>query len=195
MDLEKQKLRIYNLIADGKRALIHDDYNNAMAWLDFASQRIDQLKKLNGIANSRITPAQLNRDYIECGGLQWALQNAGTDAENPYGKLYTFDDALTLGNDLWRLPTLKEQEMFIKRTYYAFDWMDGVGVFIDYETQERFELPATKGRHHFNGGFGSLWSSTENGRLAAYGLSFGIYGLKTAYGLRTVARSVRLVRR
>ncbi len=139
-------------------------------------------------------------DYIECGGLRWALSNAGTDAENPNGKLYTFEEALDLENDTWRLPTRDEQEIFIDRTYYGFDEGRKSMTFVDRETGVKLEFPAvgyrsTSGTLYFAGTDGFYWLSTQGSSTGAYDMYFSSGNVSTGYNDKRVGFSVRLVRR
>ena len=142
----------------------------------------------------------MSTDYIECGGLKWALQNTGTDTKNPNGKLYTFDGALTLENDTWRLPTRDEQEIFIDRTYYGFDEGRKSMTFVDRETGVKLEFPAvgyrsTSGTLYFDGTDGFYWSSTQGSSTGAYDMYFSSGNVSTGYNDKRVGFSVRLVRR
>lgn len=137
-------------------------------------------------------------DYIECGGLRWALQNAGTDAENPNGKLYTFEEALDLENDTWRLPTRDEQEIFIDRTYYGFDEGRKSMTFVDRETGVKLEFPAvgyrsTSGTLYFAGTDGFYWLSTQGSSTGAYDMYFSSGNVSTGYNDKRVGFSVRCV--
>ena len=54
-------------------------------------------------------------ETVNIGGVDWAVRNAGTDEENPQGKLYTIEQAMLLENKRRRLPTLEEGEKFEKK--------------------------------------------------------------------------------
>ena len=144
---------------------------------------------------------RLRREYIEVGGLKWALENAGTDAENPNGKLYTWDEAMELEDETWRLPTDEELDEFIERTFFGFDKKRGVGIFVDRETNARLELHAvgyrnTSGSLNGAGTWGYYWSSVANGSYGAGSLYFGssTVGVYSNYNKR-YGFSVRCVRR
>ena len=45
------------------------------------------------------------KSYVEICGLKWATQNVGATKDNPYGSLYTYEQALKACPEDWRLPT------------------------------------------------------------------------------------------
>ena len=187
MDLEKQKLRIYNLIADGKRALIDTDYDNAIAWLKFAEDRISSLKEtVEGVHTE-----QPSTDYIECGGIKW-LNQADTEV------FYKWDDADAAS---LVLPTKEELERFIERTCYSFDKERKVGIFVDRETSVKLELPANGYHDHTDGSLkyagtrGYYWASTQSSSIDAYYLHFDENGCAIGGCDKQDGHSVRLVRR
>ena len=48
------------------------------------------------------------KSYVEVAGLKWATKNVGATADNPYGNVYTYEQALHACPDGWRLPTSDE---------------------------------------------------------------------------------------
>lgn len=134
------------------------------------------------------------------GGLRWALQNAGTDAENPNGKLYTFEEALDLENDTRRLPTRDEFKQFIDRTCHGLDEERKLMIFIDRETFAKLELPAvgyrnsSDGTLYYAGTLGYYWSSTQYSSDGAYSMRFNSSSVYTDWYTRRRGFSVRCVR-
>ena len=68
------------------------------------------------------------KSYIEICGLKWATQNVGATKDNPYGSLYTYEQALKACPEDWRLPTgdeLKQLSLF-HSVPVSFDGMNGM---------------------------------------------------------------------
>ncbi|MDE7133767.1 MAG: hypothetical protein K2N86_00595 [Rikenellaceae bacterium] len=143
---------------------------------------------------------RLRREYIEVGGLKWALQNAGTDAENPGGRLYTWKEAIKLESDEWRLPTRAELEEFLKDTFFGFDEERKVGIFVDRKTGARLKLPAAGYLKLFStlereGERGEYWSLDEYDSNGVYYMYFFNEGFGVYDNDKSTGNSVRLVRR
>ena len=148
----------------------------------FKSLAQDYVKDMQG---------DLSQDYIECGGLLWARDNIEVDGK----RHYTFDEASECG-----APTKAELEAFIERTYYGFDKIRKVGIFVDRETGVRLELPANGSlvsREIMTGaGIGGFyWSTTQGGKTEAYGLYFSKSTVVVSRFPKTYGLSVRCVRR
>lgn len=68
------------------------------------------------------------KSYVEVCGLKWATQNVGATKDNPYGSLYTYEQALKACPEDWRLPTgdeLKQLSLF-HSVPVSFDGMNGM---------------------------------------------------------------------
>ena len=48
------------------------------------------------------------KSYVEICGLKWATKNVGAIEDNPYGNLYTYEQARKACPEGWRLPTSNE---------------------------------------------------------------------------------------
>lgn len=68
------------------------------------------------------------KSYVNVGGLKWAAKNVGATEDNPYGDLYTYDQALKACPDGWRLPTSDELERLCLQYSkpVSYDGMNGV---------------------------------------------------------------------
>ena len=203
-----QTNKVLNLINLGKQSFRNGNYDAAVAWLSFAIGEIENYKKLmaryHSNARARDLVAEIEKslpDYIEVGGLKWALTNAGTDAENPNGRHYTYEEALKLENNEWRLPTYEDLNAFIECCNYSFDEVCGVGIFIDKKTGAKLEFPAvctrgSNGTMYAAGMHGRYWSFAQLDFNYAYYLAFGSGSVSvSSYYNKTSVFSVRLVRR
>ncbi len=67
------------------------------------------------------------KSYIEIGGVKWATTNVGATKDNPYGNLYTYEQALSACPDGWRLPTGDELELLslFHSVPVSYDGMNG----------------------------------------------------------------------
>ena len=135
----------------------------------------------------------LSHDYIECGGLLWARENIETDDT----KYHTFDEASERG-----APTKEELEAFIGRTYYGFDKIRKVGIFVDRETGVKLELPANgwrdrDGKIHEAGAGGCYWLATRHISFTgyAYYLHFNSNGVKVPHDGEALRFSIRNILR
>lgn len=143
---------------------------------------------------------RLRREYIEVGGLKWALQNAGTDAENPNGKLYAWDEAMELEDKTWRVPSKSQWRKFIKRTLFSLDKKREVGIFEDRKTGARIKFPAVGWRYggssgtlYYAGECGCYWLPVTYTTRNAYYLYFSSSNLLVARCDKQNGFSVRLV--
>ncbi len=127
--------------------------------------------------------------HIKCGNLKWALQNKGTNTKNYNREYYTWDNA----NAAFALPSKKELEQFVKRTYYGFDKKRKVGIFVDRNTGAKLELPANGFISEDNlllgnGTDGYYQSSTRYNIDSTYFLFFD----SSSVGISTISRKYRL---
>ena len=114
MDLEKQKLRIYNLIADGKRALIDNDYDNAISWLRFAEDRISALKKQGRVCMQNNRPLIISSAAASNGRsktpepMQKTLTESYTRMMRQWNSKTIHEDCRLImnGNDSGNVPTM-----------------------------------------------------------------------------------------
>ncbi len=73
-----------------------------------------------GAEDTEFTLIQDNKSYYEfIDGVKWATQNAGTDEENPYGKLYSHEMTIFSCPEGWRAPTWSELQALYKN---SSDW-------------------------------------------------------------------------
>ena len=68
------------------------------------------------------------KSYVEVCGLKWATKNVGTTEDNPYGNLYTYEQARKACPDGWRLPTGDELEQLslFHSAPVSYDGMNGM---------------------------------------------------------------------
>jgi hypothetical protein len=103
-------------------------------------------------------------DTVNIGGVDWAVLNAGTDEENPQGKLYSIEEAMLLENERWRLPTLEEVQDLGKHKRAENLKDENRGVWIIQSVNHRLFFPLNCVRK--KDGFlprliGAYWTSTS----------------------------------
>lgn len=112
-----------------------------------------------------------NAEYIELNGFKFALQNEGIDEGHPYGQLYSHEEAKTLENDTWQLPT---EECFDMLSICPSVWVNQNGIGGRLFDRKLF-LPAVGYRNYIfdhnchystNGYYWSISTNTDNNRLA-----------------------------
>ena len=131
-----------------------------------------------------------HKSYVKIGDLKWATKNVGATKDNPYGELFTYEQALKACPDGWRLPTSRELEQLSQ--FYSvpvsYDGMNGMwfsGSTPYKEGVDAVFLPMAGGdcgygREEF-GSLGYYWSSTE-GRLDSYGVYRAYYLSVSGWG-------------
>ena len=191
MDLEKIKKGIILQMGAGKLALQKDDFKSAETLIEASLCSVQLLSEVIRPDSGDCEAEQSSSDYIECGGLLWSRENIEVDG----AKYPTFDEA-----NRFCVPTKEELEAFIERTYYGFDKIRRVGIFIDRETGAMLELPAngwqdSDGEIRGAGTNGTYWSATQYSATGAYGLNFNSSSVSVTNRYKTRGFSVRCVRR
>ena len=148
------------------------------------------------------------KSYVEICGLKWATKNVGATEGNPYGNYYTYEQALKVCPDGWRLPT--SDELWLLSLLHSVPTIyDGMnGIWFSGSTPYKDDVDAVffpmagydwgSGKETIDTG-GSYWSSTVDRRgYYAYLLCFGISedGLAVVMGFDngSIECSVRCVK-
>lgn len=132
-----------------------------------------------------------HKSYVEVGGLKWATKNVGASEDNPYGSLYTYEQAITACPDGWRLPSRTELRMLTQNfsTAVSYDgvsgkWFSGSTPYK--EGVEAVFLPYAGGHmHEYDEGqyfdtIGYYWSSTMDSKNSCWFLYFADFSLETS---------------
>jgi len=146
------------------------------------------------------------KEGVTINGVTWATTNVGATTIEGNGSYYTWEQAKTACPKGWRLPTMKELEMFqnvvpseedfgvydieakVPSTWTTLNGKNGRH-FTDKVTGNNIFMPAAGYRYdndgtlNYVGTYGFYWSSTEYSSTHAYYLSFrsGSVGLYNYY--------------
>lgn len=147
------------------------------------------------------------KSYVNVGGLKWAAKNVGATEDNPYGDLYTYDQALKACPDGWRLPTSDELGRLCLQYSkpVSYDGMNGVWLSGSTPYKDGVDavfLPMAGcsegyGKEDVDSG-GFYWSSTAVDDEVARGLGVrDVFGRPVCMGdgIRSVSFSVRCVKK
>mgnify|MGYP002521986951 FL=1 len=110
-----------------------------------------------------------HKSYVKVGDLKWATKNVGATKDNPYGELFTYEQALKACPDGWRLPTSDELEQLSQ--FYSvpvsYDGMNGMWFSGSTPYKEGVDAVFLPMAGHDNGegkesigSYGGYWSST-----------------------------------
>ncbi|MFI4940420.1 MAG: DUF1566 domain-containing protein [Burkholderiales bacterium] len=144
-------------------------------------------------ADNNQTVAKANPRYAIKGGevydkkseLTWQRCSVGQRWVEETGcvgfvKVFTFDDAQTLGNGTWRVPTKDELASLIDQNRVAQGQIPGIDP-VAFPDMNLTRL--------------GYWSSTPNSAMTAWGVRFGEGDIGYGYGAyRSLTYAVRLVR-
>ena len=162
-------------------------------------------------SNLQNANAQNVLEGVEINGVTWATTNVGATAPGDYGNLFSWQEAQTACPKGWRLPTMKELEMFENYNWVKEEvidarvpsvWANSDGkngrCFTDKVTKNSIFLPAagyinTNGMPYNTGIYGFYWSSTEHGRYNANFLCFYHGNAYLYLNLKDSGHSVRCV--
>ncbi len=109
------------------------------------------------------------KSYVKVGGLKWATKNVGATKDNPYGELFTYEQALKACPDGWRLPTGTELDQLSQFYSVPVDYDGMNGMWFSGSTPYKDGVDAVflpmagykEGRGWKNlGSSGNYWSST-----------------------------------
>ena len=145
------------------------------------------------------------KSYVNVGGLKWAAKNVGATEDNPYGDLYTYDQALKACPDGWRLPPSDDLERLCLQYSkpVSYDGMNGMwfsGSTIYKEGVDAVFLPMAgcdwgDGKEEM-GALGFYWSSSDgyhNNTITSLRFS-GSESYMYYYDDRSFSHSVRCVK-
>ena len=148
------------------------------------------------------------KSYIEICGLKWATKNVGATEDNPYGNFYSYEQALKICPDGWRLPTSEELEQLSQfhSIPVSYDGMHGIwfsgsipykeGVDAVFLPMPGYELTGGVAGSFvvLVGYYGQYWSSTEGDNESVYNLDFSSEYVFVRYAWRVGCKTVRCVK-
>ena len=166
-------------------------------------------------SNLQNANAQNALEGVEINGVTWSTTNVGATTPEGYGNYYTWEEAKTACPNGWRLPTMKELEMFadydlqeervidaeVPSTWETLNGKNGRH-FTDKVTGNSIFIPAAvlrylnegnEGAVRYTGEYGYYWSSTEYNSASAYHFCFYSGNAGLDYGYNTVGHNVRCV--
>lgn len=146
----------------------------------------------------------LSCSKIKIDDIKWATQNAGATSSNPYGKLYTYEEARKVCPKGWRLPT-KDEFKSLAANYSLLDnhngmnglWFSGTTPYKSGVKEVFLPMGGYNGYgqgHKFIDSIGEYWSSTLSGSGDAYTLRFDKDVAQTALFRKEDRASVRCVK-